>query len=143
MQRIENNESKAAEFQKQIENYTKSVTEELLQIHIEQPHLPNIRCPKCKMQYLVIHDHIVKCPDIHCSWLQFRNFCGIQISLHDIESLVNTGRTSLIKGMKSKSGKTFNAHITLNDKAESSFEFEKVDRLISFKRSKLYLQYNS
>ncbi|TQM21045.1 type IA DNA topoisomerase [Chryseobacterium aquifrigidense] len=125
MQRIENNESKAPEFQKQIESYTKSVTEELLQIPIEQPHLPNIRCPKCKTQYLVIHDHIVKCPDDHCSWLQFRNICGIQISLHDIESLVNGGRTSLIKGMKSKSGKTFNAHIILNDKVESSFEFER------------------
>ncbi|MGH1517057.1 DNA topoisomerase [Chryseobacterium sp. JK1] len=125
MQRIENNESKAAEFQKQIESFTKSVTEELLQIHIEQPHLPSMICPKCKTQYLLIHDHIVKCPDIHCSWLQFRNICGIQISLNDIKSLVNTGRTSLIKGMKSKSGKTFNAHIILNDKIESSFEFER------------------
>lgn len=125
MQRIENNESKEAEFQKQIESYTKFVTDELLHIHIERPDVPNIICPKCKTQYLVIHDHIVKCSDIRCSWLQFRNICGIQISVYDIESLINTGRTSLIKGMKSKSGKTFNAYITLNEKAESSFEFER------------------
>ena len=29
--------------------------------------------------------------------------------------------------MKSRSGKTFNAHIILNEKAESSFEFEQKD----------------
>ncbi|RKE81688.1 type IA DNA topoisomerase [Chryseobacterium cucumeris] len=125
MQCIENNECNAFEFQKQIENYTTSVTKELLQIHIEQPHIPKIICPKCKTQHLVIHDHIVKCSDTRCNWLLFRNICGIQISLNDIESLVNTRKTSLIKGMKSKSGKIFNAHIILNDKAEISFEFEK------------------
>lgn len=125
MQCIENNECNAFEFQKQIENYTTSVTNELLQIHIEQPHIPKIICPKCKTQHLVIHDHIVKCSDTRCNWLLFRNICGIQISLNDIESLVNTRKTSLIKGMKSKSGKIFNAHIILNDKAEISFEFEK------------------
>jgi DNA topoisomerase-3 len=125
MQRIENNECNASEFQKQIENYTTSVTKELLQIHIEQPHIPKIICPKCKTQHLAIHDHIVKCPDTRCNWLLFRNICGIQISLNDIERLVNTSKTSLIKGMKSKSGKIFNTHIILNDKAEVSFEFEK------------------
>ncbi|MDH5033854.1 type IA DNA topoisomerase [Chryseobacterium cucumeris] len=125
MQCIENNECNAFEFQKQIENYTTSVTKELLQIHIEQPHIPKIICPKCKTQHLVIHDHIVKCSDTRCNWLLFRNICGIQISLNDIESLVKTRKTSLIKGMKSKSGKIFNAHIILNDKAEISFEFEK------------------
>ncbi|MDR2230167.1 MAG: topoisomerase C-terminal repeat-containing protein [Flavobacteriaceae bacterium] len=65
---------------------------------------------------------MVKCPDESCNWLQFRNVCGILISISDIENLIINGRTSLIKGLKSKAGNKFNAFILLNDKAESSFE---------------------
>lgn len=68
---------------------------------------------------------IVKCRDEACNWIQFRIVCGVQIGIADIESPVDNGRTSLIKGMKSKAGKAFDAYIVLNDKAESSFEFEK------------------
>lgn len=35
------------------------------------------------------------------------------------------GRTQLIKGMESKLGKKFDAHILLNEKAETFFEFDK------------------
>jgi DNA topoisomerase-3 len=37
--------------------------------------------------------------------------CGVQISIADIENLVNKGKTSLIKGMTSKAGKKFDAYI--------------------------------
>lgn len=124
MQNIEDNELSPAEFQKNIESYTKSVTEELLQIHLEKPYLPVLLCPKCRTQQLIINDSIVQCPDIHCSWHQFRNICGVRIEPADLERLIKNGRTSLIKNMKSRSGKLFNAYITLNDNAESSFEFE-------------------
>ncbi|MGX5683148.1 DNA topoisomerase [Chryseobacterium cucumeris] len=128
MEDIENNELGAAEFQKNIENYTMTITEELLQIKIERTHLPGIVCPKCKTQSLMIDDRVIKCPDTYCNWYQFRNICGTRIETADIERLVKNGRTALIKGMKSRSGKTFNAHIILNEKAESSFEFEQKRR---------------
>ncbi|WPO89340.1 DNA topoisomerase [Chryseobacterium sp. HR92] len=128
LQNIENNELSAAEFQKNIESYTKSVTEELLQIHLEKPYLPVLLCPKCRTQQLIINDSMVQCPDIHCNWQQFRHVCGVLIEIPDLERLIKNGRTSLIKGMKSRSGKLFNAYITLNDKAESSFEFESKQR---------------
>jgi DNA topoisomerase-3 len=125
LQQIENKEVDAAVFHKEMEIYTTSITNELLQTSIVKENLPELVCPKCKKQHLVIRDKIVKCPDEGCSWIQFRQVCGVQISIADIESLVNTGKTSLIKGMKSKAGKKFDAYITLNDKRESSFEFEK------------------
>lgn len=128
LQKIENNETDAQAFQKEMETYAASITDELLQIPIVQPRLPKLVCPKCKNQDLVIRDKIVKCPDEECNWLQFRKVCGVQLGIADIESLVNNGKTSLIKGMKSRSGKKFNAYIVLNDKAESSFEFEKNKR---------------
>jgi DNA topoisomerase-3 len=125
LQKIENNESIADDFQKEMENYAVSITNELLQTAIAQENRAMLDCPKCKNRQLIIRDKIVKCPDEVCNWLQFRNVCGVQIGIADIESLVNKGKTSLIKGMKSKSGKKFDAYIVLNEKKESSFEFEK------------------
>lgn len=125
LQKIENNESNAEAFQKEMENYATSITNELLQTAIAQENLAMLDCPKCKNRQLIIRDKIVKCPDETCNWVQFRNVCGVQIGIADIESLVSKGKTSFIKGMKSKAGKRFDAYIVLNDKAESSFEFEK------------------
>ena len=125
LQKIENNEADAKVFQKEMENYASSITNELLQTSIAQNNLPKLICPKCKSQQLIIRDKIVKCTDEACNWVQFRNVCGIQIGITDIENLVNKGKTSLIKGMKSKAGKKFDAYIVLNEQAESSFEFEK------------------
>ena len=123
--KIENNEADAGVFLKEMETYASSITNELLQTSIAQNNLPKLVCPKCKSQQLIIRDKIVKCPDETCNWVQFRNVCGVQIGIADIESLVNKRKTSLIKGMKSKAGKKFDAYIVLNDKAESSFEFAK------------------
>ncbi|MEN4761669.1 DNA topoisomerase [Chryseobacterium sp. C39-AII1] len=123
-QRIKNKELDATAFQKKIEVYTQSVTEELLQNHVERSDLPKLVCPKCKVQHLIIHHTIIKCPDENCNWLQFRNICEIQLSLPDIESLVKKGKTSLIRGMKSKSGNQFNAYIALNEDYTTSFTFE-------------------
>ena len=124
LQKIENNERDAGAFQKEMEDYAVSITNELLETAIGQENLPKLDCPKCHRQQLIIRDKIVKCPDETCNWVQFRSVCGVQIGIADIESLVNKGITSLIKGMKSKAGKKFDAYIVLNDKAESSFEFE-------------------
>lgn len=123
LQKIENNEADAGAFQKEMETYASSITNELLQTSIVQSNLPKLICPKCKSQQLIIRDKIVKCPDEVCNWVQFRNVCGVQIGIADIESLVNKKKTPLIKGMKSKAGKKFDAYIVLNDNAESSFEF--------------------
>lgn len=125
LEKIENNEADAGAFQMEMENYAKSITDELLQTSIASENLPKLTCPKCKSQQLIIRDKIVKCPDENCSWVQFRNVCGVQISIADITSLVNKGKTSLIKGMKSKVGKKFDAYIILTEKCKTSFEFEK------------------
>ncbi|OPC21583.1 DNA topoisomerase III [Elizabethkingia meningoseptica] len=125
LQKIENNEADASVFQKEMETYAKSITDELLQTSIAQNNLPKLTCPKCKSLQLIIRDKIVKCPEEVCSWVQFRNVCGVQIGIADIESLVNRKKTSLIKGMKSKAGKKFDAYIVLKEDCQTSFEFEK------------------
>ena len=125
LQKIENNEADAKVFQKEMENYASSITNELLQTSIAKNNLPKLICPKCKSQQLIIRDKIVKCPDEAFNWVQFRNVCGVQIGITDIENLVNKKKTSLIKGMKSKAGKKFDAYIVLNEDCKTSFEFAK------------------
>lgn len=129
LQRIENKEADPEAFQKEIEHYAASITNELFETSSFKKDDPELFCPKCKKQKLLIRDTIVKCPNQGCSWLQFRNVCGVQISMSDIENLLRNGKTSLIKGMKSRAGKKFDAYIVLNDKFKSSFEFEKTKSL--------------
>lgn len=124
LQKIENGEADAAVFQKDMENYSATITTELLNTSIANENLPKLMCPKCKSHPLLIRDKIVKCPDEGCSWVQFRQVCGVQLGITDVESLLLEGRTTLIKGMKSKAGKSFDAYIVLNNKGETSFEFE-------------------
>ena len=49
LQKIENNEADAGAFQKEMEAYAKSITDELLQTSIAQNSLPKLVCPKCKI----------------------------------------------------------------------------------------------
>ncbi|WP_313385904.1 DNA topoisomerase [Chishuiella sp.] len=85
---------------------------------------PKLNCPKCKNQHLIINEKKIRCSTTSCNWMLFRTFCGVLISIKEIENLINIGKTSLIKGMQSRSGKKFNAFITLNEKAESFFIIE-------------------
>ncbi len=124
LQKIENNEADAETFQKETEDYASFITKELLQIPIAQNKLPKLICPKCKNKQLIIREKIAKCTDEVCGWIQFRNVCGVQVSIKDIESLIQKRKTSLIKGMKSKAGKKFDAYIVLNEDCTTSFEFD-------------------
>ena len=124
LQQIETGEAEAAVFQDKIESYAKTITGELLSTEIASESLPVLLCPKCGKQHLKIRDKIVKCPDKECAWIQFRTVCGVQITIDDVKSLVTRRKTRLLRGLKSKAGKTFSAFIRLNEKAESSFGFE-------------------
>src|SRR5690606_16009082 len=84
LQKIENNEADATLFQKEMETYTITITNELLQTSITQTNLPKLICPKCKSQQQIIRNKIIKCPEDICGWLQFRNVCGVQIGISDI-----------------------------------------------------------
>lgn len=124
LQKIENKEADAGAFHREMEVYATSITQELLDAGIAHEKQPELTCPKCKSRQLLVWNKVVKCPDEACNWLQFCIVCGVTLSLADIESLVTKGKTNLIKGMKSNSGNKFNAYIVMNDKAETSFEFE-------------------
>lgn len=124
LQKIENNEADAVAFLKGMEAYATSITQELLDMSIAQEKQPELICPKCKSHQLLIWDKVAKCPNEACNWLLFRNVCGVKLSIAEVENIVRKSKTSLIKGMKSKAGKKFDAYIVLKENSETAFEFE-------------------
>ena len=125
LQKVENNETDVDFFINEIKDFTRNITAELLELTIEYESTPKIICPRCQSHYLEIKDKLVKCPGENCNWIQFRNICDKQLSVKDIEMLVTHGKTSLIKGFKSKADKRFDAYIILNTDGKTAFEFEK------------------
>lgn len=123
LQKIENNQENIVNFQREIEVYTTTITHEILDLSIAVENQPELICPKCKLEKLAIRDKLVKCKDENCNWVQFRNICGVQLSLVDLEALITKGKTSLLKGMISKSGKKFDTFIVMNENGETSFVF--------------------
>lgn len=123
LEKVENNQAKASDFHDRMEFYATIITQELLSLTFNKENLPELFCPKCGKP-LLIHQKIVKCTDSQCEWIQYRAVCGVQLSISDIEILINKRKSPLIKGMKSKAGKVFNAFIVLNEKGETTFEFE-------------------
>ncbi|AWH86316.1 DNA topoisomerase III [Flavobacterium album] len=122
---IETGEASPEAFQKDIEEHARSVTSELLKIAHVGEEYPELLCPKCKAHNLILTNRIVKCPGGTCGWIQFRMVCKIQIPVGEIINLITNGRTSLITGMESKSGKRFDACLILSNDATVNFEFNK------------------
>lgn len=123
LHQIENRELNAIQFISDIKNYTTEITQELLSLNIPQKNIPELKCPKCQQHDLTIKEKIVKCPDEQCQWILFRMICGIQLSIDQITSLITTEKTPLIKNLKSKNGKKFEAFIILKDDYTTAFEF--------------------
>lgn len=124
LNKIEKGELDSKQFSTDIKDYTSEITKELLSLAIPNENIPQLKCPKCQEQCLLVKDKIIKCPDEQCNWMQFRNVCGVQLSVEQITLLINNKRTPLIKNMKAKNGKKFNAFIVLKDDLGTAFKFE-------------------
>ncbi|MCU7618494.1 DNA topoisomerase 3 [Chryseobacterium sp. PBS4-4] len=124
LHQIEKGDIDAGFFLNSIKEYASEITSELLSINLPKEKSLTLTCPKCKNKTLLIHEKVIKCPDETCSWIQFRMICGVQLTTNQVSLLITKGRTSLIKNMKSKGGKTFDAFIVLQDDHTTRFEFE-------------------
>lgn len=123
LDRIEKGELNRTQFINDIQNYTTEITNELLSLHIPQENIPQLKCPKCQQHNLIIKEKIIRCPDEQCNWMLFKMICGVQLSIQDLTLLLTQNKTSLIKNMKSKNGKKFDAYLALDDKLNLIFKF--------------------
>lgn len=120
---IEENKINMEDFHRQIEDYTSEITSELLAIK-PVTETDDLSCPKCKQNTLQLREKVVKCLDTDCNWVLFREICGVKLSIDDITDLLEQGKTKLLKGLISKSGKKFEAYINLKEDCTTGFEFK-------------------
>lgn len=121
-------------FDKSIAIYAKQITEELLTMDFPKDEEERLVCRKCQKATIKLFEKVAKCTDETCAWLLFRNVCGKALSEIDVKAILTNKKTSLLKGLKSKAGKTFDAYIVLKEDGSTEFEFPKKNSRSSRKR---------
>jgi len=110
-------------FGKAIEIYTKQITMELLDTKVTVSDENTCLCPKCKTAKIRFFPKVVKCTDEQCGLVIFRNISEKQLSDGQITELLTKGKTGIIKGFKSKAGKTFDAALKFDENYRVTFDF--------------------
>lgn len=88
-----------------------------------EPTASSYKCPKCSSG-LSDTGKTLKCTDT-CGFIFWKSACGKNLSKEQIDRFFASGSTGLVKGLKNKAGKSFNASIVLNDELTGTkFEFE-------------------
>lgn len=122
--KIETGETDADTFHRGIEVYAAQITTELLNATISIASATDGPvCPKCKQGHVLLFNKIAKCSDVDCSLKVFRNICNKQLTDKQITELVTKGKTSVIKGLQGKSGKTFDAALAFDAQFNVTFSF--------------------
>jgi DNA topoisomerase-3 len=123
-----------ADFKNEIKEYTRTITQELLDAGkgltkiistADQPAEGDLICPSCKKGAIHFHEKAAGCTEYKngCKFVIWRNISEKKLSDNQIKTLIEKGKTSVMKGFKSKSGKTFDAALFLsNDKVHFIFE---------------------
>ncbi|SFD59671.1 type IA DNA topoisomerase [Bacillus sp. UNCCL81] len=83
------------------------------------------QCPKCKKGSIVHRKTFYSCTTYKdgCKFLIPGTFLGKSISTSNAQKLLNGKKIGLIKGLKGKSGKEFDAYLKLNQIGKIEFEF--------------------
>ncbi len=121
--RIETGEMDADTFRKGIGVYAAQMTGELLQVQMSTPDGERIPCPKCRSGRILFYPKVAKCSNVDCSLTVFRGKGEKTLTDSQITDLVTKGKTSLIKGFRSKDGKPFDAHVTFDKDFRTVYEF--------------------
>ena len=121
-----------SEFKNEIKEYTRTITEELLQAGkglsdflVEKPEEGALICPTCNKGYIRFNDKAAGCTEYKngCKFVVWRTISEKKLSDNQIKTLIEKGKTPVIKGFKSKAGKSFDASLILSE-GKVHFVFE-------------------
>lgn len=121
--KIESGEMDTNTFQQATEVYTRQITTELLNTSIAVADNNACDCPKCKSGKVIFFPKVAKCNNADCGLMVFRNRSEKELSDKQITDLLITGKTSVIKGFKSKGGKSFDAALKFDADYTVVFDF--------------------
>ena len=122
--RIERGELSAETFRKEIEAYTREITSELLSCDKLFSHKDSgCACPKCGTGRMQFYGQVVRCDNAECGLPVFRLKANRTLSDDEIKDLLTDGHTKLLKGFKSKQGKSFDAIVAFDGEFNTTFVF--------------------
>lgn len=119
--KIATGEMNAFTFKHGIEVFATQITSELLKVQI-QGSAP-ASCPKCGTP-MAFYPKIAKCLNSECQLVIFRTMAGKDLSDEQLKTLIEKGRTGVIKGFRKKDGDLFEASVALNADFKTEFAFD-------------------
>ena len=136
--RIERGELLADTFRKEIEAYTKEITSELLSCDkLFARRDSGCKCPKCRTGSMQFYGKVVRCDNAECGLPVFRLKANRTLTDEEIKDLLTDGHTKLLKGFKSKQGKSFDAVVAFDGDYNTTFVFpERKSKATSARRRK-------
>ena len=136
--RIERGELLADTFRKEIEAYIKEITSELLSCDkLFARKDSGCKCPKCGTGSMQFYGKVVRCDNAECGLPVFRLKSNRTLTDDEIKDLLTDGHTKLLKGFKSKQGKSFDAIVTFDGDYNTTFVFpERKSKATSARRRK-------
>lgn len=111
-------------FMKHIKDYTQRITKELLQLRISIAHEEikplqkgKIKCPKCAAGQIQLFDKVAQCDHYArgCDFKIWRTLNGVMLEEKEMKNLLEKGKTSTLKGVKTKEGNTVDAALTFEN----------------------------
>ncbi|HEY5391486.1 MAG TPA: DNA topoisomerase 3 [Hanamia sp.] len=129
-------------FMQDIVDYTKDITEDILKIggslhdaDLKETNKAVIQCPKCKNGELKQSEKNYYCSNYPkknadrssnegCTFTIWKLIAGKKITENTVRQIAENGKSSLIKGFKSKAEKAFSAYLVLKEDWQIGFEFE-------------------
>ena len=122
--RIERGELSADDFRREIEAYTKEITSELLSCDKLFSHKGSgCKCPKCGTGTMQFYGKVIRCDNAECGLPVFRLKANRTLSDDEVKDLLTDGHTKLLKGFKSKQGKSFDAIVAFDVDFNTTFVF--------------------
>lgn len=119
--KIATGEMNAFTFRHGIEVFATQITSELLKVQI--PGSAPASCPKCGSP-MAFYPKVARCLNAECQLVIFRTMAGKELSDEQLKTLIEKGRTGVIKGFRKKDGNSFEASVALNADFKTEFAFE-------------------
>src|SRR5665213_2186360 len=129
-------------FMQDLVDYTKDITEDILKIggslhdaDLKETNKAVIQCPKCKDGELKQSEKNYYCSNYPkknadrtsnegCTFTIWKLIAEKKITENTVRQVAEKGKSSLVKGFKSKAGKEFSAYLVLKDDWQIGLEFE-------------------
>jgi len=123
---IERGKMNVNQFNSDIVEYTKHVTDEFLHSDLKPVSMARqteIACPLCHEGHIRFFDKVANCSNGSCDFHIFRAIAGRKLTNSELNDLIIKGQTRELSGFKGKDGKPFKAKLTRDEKGAVSFVF--------------------